>query len=494
MRRSVGRRSRRFVAPATESTSSVAEPGVASLERERAHRLVRAATRRLQRIRFRSIRVRTTLLATVVLGATLLLGAAGLLAVLDQRLTDNVERSARLRAGDVAALIEAGAPLDRLAADDVDESLLQVLDPTGTVVASSSNVDGQPPVLDLPVGSTRTVAGLALSPEQRFVVVSEPATVAQGRYVVLAARSVDPAEDSVEAVRNLLFVAIPLLVAAVASTTWFVTGRALRPVEAIRAEAEAIGATAAGRRVPEPASGDEVALLARTLNDMLDRLEQASDRQRRFVSDASHELRSPIATIRNLVEVARSDPEGLDVDVLTAGVLAEDLRLQHLVDDLLLLARLDEGRREPATAVDLDDLVFEEARRTRAATPIEFDLTNVSGGQVLGNPKELQAVVRNLIDNAARHARSKVVVTLLRRAGRVILTVDDDGDGIAPQDRDAVFERFARLDTSRARDQGGHGLGLAIVRDVVMAHGGTVAAGGSDLGGATFVVDLPAHT
>jgi len=272
-------------------------------------------------------------------------------------------------------------------------------------------------------------------------------------------------------------------------------GRALAPVEAIRAEVDAISATALHRRVPDPPADDEIGRLARTMNRMLERLERAQARQRRLVSDASHELRSPVAAIRQHAEVALAHPGRTSAAELAETVLAEDLRLQRLAEDLLLLTRADEHtlalRRRP---VDLDDLVFDEARRLRAVSGLRVDTSQVSAGRVDGDAAGLRRVLRNLGDNAARHAEGRVAFSVAERDGVVLLEVDDDGPGVPEADRERVFERFVRLDDARARDGGGSGLGLAIVAELVAAHGGTVAIGASPAGGTRVGVSLPRPT
>jgi len=287
---------------------------------------------------------------------------------------------------------------------------------------------------------------------------------------------------------------LPLLLLVVAGTTWRVVGRALAPVDAIRHEVEEISGTELHRRVPQPPGNDEIGRLARTMNAMLGRLDDAATRQRRFVSDASHELRSPVASIRQHSEVALAHPDRTSVAVLAETVLAENLRLQRLVEDLLLLAQTDEGSQPPGhVPVDLDDLVFEQARRLRAGGRLVVDVTAVGAGRVNGVPAQLRRLIANLVENAARHARSRVTLGLTTHAaeGRVVLVVDDDGGGIPADQRERVFQRFVRLDEARARDSGGFGLGLAIVADVVRGHGGTVHVGTAPAGGARFEVQLP---
>jgi signal transduction histidine kinase len=262
----------------------------------------------------------------------------------------------------------------------------------------------------------------------------------------------------------------------------------------MRREVDTISAGALHRRVPVPGTGDETARLATTMNRMLDRLEQAQQRQRRFVSDASHELRSPVATIRQHAEVAAAHPERTSLTNLADTVLAEDLRLQRLVDDLLLLARADEQMLGPgAASVDLDDLVLDAVRRLRTDPWLSVDGTGIGAARVRGDQALLARLVGNLTENAARHASSRVAVSLSADgAGWAVLGVDDDGSGVAAPDRERVFERFVRLDDGRTRDAGGSGLGLAIAREVALVHGGSISVRDSTLGGARFEVRLPA--
>ena len=278
----------------------------------------------------------------------------------------------------------------------------------------------------------------------------------------------------------------------VGATTWRVVGRSLAPVDAIRAEVDAISTTQLYRRVPQPAADDEIGRLAATMNRMLDRLDRAHARQRRFVADASHELRSPIAALRQHAEVALAHPGRSPAGELARTVHAESLRMQALVDDLLLLARADEHivslRRRP---IDLDDLVLAEVRRLRDGASVSVDAHGVSAARIDGDRAALRRVLHNLGDNAARHARHRVAFTLLERDGWAELHVDDDGPGVPAADRSRVFDRFVRLDDSRARIGGGSGLGLAIVAEIIAAHGGTAVVEASPLGGARVTLRLP---
>jgi signal transduction histidine kinase len=452
--------------------------------------------RRPRWARLRSVRVRTTVLATLVVGVTLLAGGVALVVGLRVALTDGVERSIRRQAEAAAEVLANGGTPGLLASDDED-TLVQVLDGDGRVVAASPGLEGEArrePLLDDPAAGSQAKVEVP-GREHRFLAVAARADTRDGPRSVVVASSLDEAAEAADTLSGLLMLGLPLLLAVVAFTTWRVVGRALTPVEAIRTTVEGVSAADLSGRVSVPATGDEVARLGVTMNHMLDRLQQAQARQRRFVSDASHELRSPIATLRQHAEVASEHPRRIRLDALAKTVRTEALRLQRLVDDLLLLARADEHsvalHRQP---LDLDDIVLEEVRRLQATTDLEIDATAVSAGAVDGDPDALRRVVRNLFDNAARHATRRMAVALTEWAGTVQLVVEDDGPGVPREDRHRVFERFVRLDDARARDHGGSGLGLAIVAELVAAHDGRVTVGDAGLGGARIEVTLPART
>ncbi|WP_046494502.1 sensor histidine kinase [Streptomyces odonnellii] len=306
--------------------------------------------------------------------------------------------------------------------------------------------------------------------------------------VVHAGASLAARDTAVGTTAVAMLLGLPVLLLVVAGVTWLVTRRALGPVEGIRREMAAITASEdLSRRVPEPAAHDEVARLARTTNETLTALEAAVDRQRRFVADASHELRSPIASLRTQLEVGDAHPELLDVP----GAVADTVRLQRLAADLLLLARLDAGERPGQNRLDLDALVREEvSQRTLDVIPVALDLGQ--GIEVAGSRGQLARVLGNLLDNAQRHARGSVRVSVHRAAdGQVVLAVTDDGAGVPEAERERIFERFVRLDEARGRDDGGAGLGLAIARDVAERHGGTLTATRAPSGGARFELRLP---
>lgn len=441
-----------------------------------------------RRRRGRSLRVRTTAAAAVVVGAALAAGSLGLVTANRQTLTADVERSVRFHAEQLAEQLNAGADPASLAVGEGEDLFVQILDREGRVERASADLRGRPPLADVSPGESRAVA--IPDEEEPFLVAAEDTD--DGGHVVLVARSTEHVEESTEVVVTLLSVGVPVLVLLVGLTTWLVVGRTLRPVDAITREVREVTVNQLYRRVPVPGGGDEIARLAATMNGMLDRLEDGQARLRRFVADASHELRSPIAAIRQHAEVAVVHPAHTSVPDLAGAVLAESLRLQQLVDDLLLLARLDARPAANRRPVDLDDLVFAEAARLRATTSVRVDVSGVSAGRVDGDEPALLRMVANLASNAARHATAAVTFSLAARDGLVELTVDDDGPGVPEADRERIFDRFVRLDAARARDDGGAGLGLSIVAGVVAAHGGKVGVASAPAGGARFAVTLPA--
>ncbi len=305
---------------------------------------------------------------------------------------------------------------------------------------------------------------------------------------VIVTAPADGIDLTVDRLRTALWAAVPIAMLLTGLVTWLLAGRALRPVRVITEHTGQIRAGTLHERVPVPASHDEIAGLATEMNDMLDRLQREDRRRRQFIADASHELRSPIASIHTQAEVAIADDPTDTTSELATGVLAEAERLGSIVDDLLALARHDEALAPPGAVVDLDDIVLTAAARPRRV-PVEVG--GVSGGQVRGHADELGRVVTHLLDNAARHASGVVRVSVETTGDRVVMAVDDDGRGIDPIDRERVFERFVRLDEARIRDDGGAGLGLAVVDTVVNAAGGTVTVSHSELGGARFEVALP---
>ncbi|NND75118.1 MAG: HAMP domain-containing protein [Ilumatobacter sp.] len=400
-----------------------------------------------------------------------------------------------VESGDLARLIELGDGRRLVVA--LGGSSFVAIDDVGRITPFDDDIDaiGQPvlPVLEL-LRLDPFVAEFA-EPGDDGVLTGGLASV----DVIVAERTVDGVElivfgdiasvdRTVGRVRTALWTATPVVMALAAVLTWGLASRALRPVRSITRQAATISAGTLDTRVPVPSSGDEVADLATTFNDMLDRLEADDRRRRQFVSDASHELRTPVAVMRNEAEVALQNPEAAGVAELASAVVAESTRLAMVIDDLLMLARHDERQAVAEGAVDLDDIVLAEAARTRS---VAVDATRVSAGRVRGRPEELGRLVGHLIDNAARHAATRVQVALTTSAQAVSLVVDDDGQGVPVAQRTVIFDRFTRLDDARTRDEGGAGLGLAVVASIAARSGGGVAVDDSDLGGARFTVTWP---
>ncbi|WP_040720450.1 sensor histidine kinase [Nocardia veterana] len=500
-----------------------------------------------------SVRARTTAGATVVVAAALIAAGAAVLTVLRHNLIDSASLQAEATARAIATRIAAGVDYAHLNLPDADDQPVQVISRQGVVLAADDDLPrrpvlgtGRPP--DDPAGQILPVPGTGLpgddedrdddddeadepGGDDESLAVSGPSRVAGaagrvgsdiavrdlrlpvadrsgGHEFRVAALSVTPpdgepvtvysgvslatADRAVSGVRTAMLLGLIPLLALVATVTWLVTRRALRPVEAIRAELAEIVDGDLSRRVPEPPARDEIARLAATTNTTLSALEAAAQRQRRFIADAAHELRSPIASLRTQLEVARAHPELLELD----GILDDTVRLEHLAADLLLLARLDSGEQPRRDTVDVAALVRDElTRRAGDRHPITLELPEPDSDppiMVRGSRIHLGRVLSNLVDNAQRHAAGLVRVRVTGDADRAVLEVCDDGAGVPESDRERIFRRFVRLDDARSRDDGGAGLGLAIVADVVAGHDGRIEVDTSPEGGARFTVTLPA--
>jgi signal transduction histidine kinase len=439
--------------------------------------------------RGRGIRVRTTVTAVVVVALSLAIAGIAIVLYVRAALRDDVRTAASLRARAIAEQVSSAD--QTFVPGDADEEFVQVLRGDGTVVTSSPNVAGRPLVVPLKPGEERTLDSVPIDGGP-YLVIATSARVSGEIDTVIVGRSLETVTEATAAMVTVLAIAIPLLLLVVGFVTWRVVGRALAPVEGIRREVEAISSSELHRRVPNPPAGDEISRLASTMNSMLQRLEEGHRRERRLVSDASHELRSPIASLRQHAEVALSHPETTTTPELASIVVEEGERLQRIVEDLLLLASFDEGSlRLRNGPVDLDDVVLEEAARLRASTHLRIETVAVSAGRVAGDRPKLERMVRNLTENAARHARDVVGLSVRATEDDVMLAVEDDGRGISVDDRDRIFERFVRLEEARDRDSGGSGLGLAIVRELAIAHGATLVVTEAAIGGARFEVRFP---
>jgi signal transduction histidine kinase len=426
-----------------------------------------------------SLRARLTVVATLLVAVALLAGTVLLLVALHRSLIAALDETARQRARDVVALVDSGQLPDPIPVA-AGTPLVQVVDADDRVVAASAGGDRLVPILlpdDVAAvrdGAVRTIGGSRLGLSGELRVIGEPAD-AEEPQTVLVAMSVAEVEGSLQVVRTAMIVGAPLLVGGFAMVCWLLVGSALRPVAALRRGAEDITTTRQAGRLPVPDADDEVRRLALTLNDMLERLERSSARQRSFVADAAHELRSPLTAIRTQLEVARAHPQQADWPQVSTDALADVERLSRLVDDLLVLARLEDGAvRPPVEAVDLAHVADKIVARIVA----DVSLRREGDDEVIvhADVDAVQRVVANLVDNAVRYAATTVTVDVRDGAGGgAVVSVADDGPGIPAEQREHVFERFTRLDHARSRDAGGAGLGLAIVRELVRSQGGEVS-------------------
>ncbi len=441
--------------------------------------------------RKRSVRLRVTILATGIVALVLTVMAGAIVVVQSRSLTAAVDEGLERRAADLAAVVARGVPDSLVGADD--DTAAQISTEAGEVLVASANLGATASIGSLAPGLDESTTETWLAgPDDSFRILTRRIDSPHGPVLLHVATATDDISDSVATLRSSMLIAVPLAVGALALAIWWMVGRALQPVEAIRREVDAISETDLGRRVPVPATGDEIERLAVTMNGMLGRLEGGVARLQRFVADASHELRTPLTRIRTELEVDMADPASANLAATQQSALDEVTAMEEMIADLLYLARSDARRPGPPTEpVDLDDLVLAEVQRQRLTASIDIDVADVSGGQVRGDEAQLRRMVANLLGNAVRFAATAVRLTLGEEDESVVLTVADDGPGIDAAEHERIFERFARGDESRSRDDGGTGLGLAIARDVADRHRGSISVDPGYRAGAKFVVRLP---
>lgn len=454
-------------------------------------------------LRPRSVRSRTTLVAVAVVAAAVAMTSVALVLWQRQVLQDSLDARLRQRARDVATAVEAGDPVDGLLKSTLgDDTVVQVVDARGVVVMASSNDDAQASLTSrsVPAGSIEMFSleeGASDDHDEPLRVATTTSQAPTGELLsIYAAASDEAVRESVDALTRGLAIAGPGLLIVLGFVLWQVTGRALRPVEAIRVRADSIGADRLHARVPATGTGDEIDRLAATMNAMLARLEASAEQQRAFMADASHELRTPLAGIIAQQEGLGADPDPVAAKAARRLTLAEARRMQRLVEDLLVLNRTGPAAEPDRTGlVDLDDVVLDVVRHLPEEARRRVRTEQVSAGQARGCTDEVTRIVVNLIDNAVRHARTEVTVGLRETETSVVLRVCDDGPGVPVEDQERIFERFVRLDAARARGTGGSGLGLAIARTLAVVNGGTLDVDGrsnGNGGGAVFVLTLPA--
>ncbi len=443
-----------------------------------------------------TVRGRSTALAVATVLLALIVGGVAMLIAFRSTLLGNLDSTLRQQANDRAQLLADGAEPSTLTGLQQEEAFVWIGSPDGTVFAVEGNyIPVENPMPD----RLNSVGEVTLTVEEQKPTGVETetsafrlasATTNDGALVVLTAAELEVVDKTVADLGTLFLIALPFVAGLVGLLTWTAVGAALAPVDNIRREAEGISGTAMSGRVPVPETEDEISDLAHTMNEMLDRLEAHRDSLRQFTSDASHELKSPVANMRALVETTSiDDPTWPPV---RERLVSEGGRLQSLVENLLFLASHAEGSpTSRPTTVHLDDLLFDEVATVRASTQISVNIDAVEPASVQGSEGDLNRLIRNLLDNAAQHAAARVVVSLTQRDDRVVLTVADDGPGIDQEDRQRVFERFTRLDFARDRHSGGSGLGLSIVRQIVDDHGASVRIEDVDPTGAAFIVEFP---
>ncbi len=448
-----------------------------------------------------SVRLRTALVAAAAFALVFLVTAAVGLGLLRRSLRNEVDRSIETRALDIEIQTADEEEVPFVGAGLDPSTAAAIVDIDGTVLSSTDDLDGKRLVelylahdepFDVSFPDLDTVVG---SERMRGITVQVVESDEFVETFVFVAASTEGVERTVRGARDAALVVGPLLVLVVGALVYVMAGRALQPVERIRREVEEISGSDLHRRVPEPGTGDEIAALATTMNGMLARIERDADRQRRFTADASHELRSPLASMAAQLDVDLAHPDRVDWPTTAASLRAETSRMQALVDDLLLLARSDSdlqvGAPSPERSVPLDDLVLEALAHLAPAEHVTVLTERVERVDVAGEARHLDRLVTNLLVNGRRHAASTVEVAVTADAEHALLTVDDDGPGIPVAERERVFERFVRLDEGRVRDVGGSGLGLALCAQICRMHGGSIAVADSPLGGARLIVTLP---
>ena len=430
-----------------------------------------------------SLRARLMIIGLAGVGIALIMGGLAFFGALTYSVDRTLDIEALASAQEVAAMVNENRLPTPIPVSGAQ--VVQVVDAQQRVIGGSVTADRLTPLLrpnelaTALAGEAVVVDGVRVGTSEPLRVRVKPAGSANAPVSVIIGLPIGDVLATRTALRNALLITFPLLLAALAAIAWRVIGWTLQPVEQLRAGAEQISragrirGAAGGERLPVPTAADEIRALAVTLNEMLDRLADAQERQRWFVADAAHELRSPLANIRTQLEVAERLGEG---GTLPADLMADVKRLSGLVEDLLLLARVHADTRPPPqlSAVDARELVA-EVTRAYAGARVPVTLVAEESLMIMVDPDELHRAVGNVVDNAVRHARTRVTVAATVDQDQAVISVSDDGAGIPPEHRELVFERFTRLDDARGRNSGGAGLGLAIVRDLLTRAGGTVA-------------------
>ncbi|WP_245677751.1 sensor histidine kinase [Nocardia acidivorans] len=433
---------------------------------------------------------------TVAVAVGLGVCVLALIAFLYRSLTASADDVAANRVREIAGQLRFDRPaeLDRsLLATDRNLTVVQIIGAEDRIVGTSTDGPGDPltALRPEPGRIVRNAGPVAADTGLRLTVAGVDGS--GGRYTVVVAMNHDSIEDTIKLVLSMVGIGVPFVIAIAAGSTYLLVGRSLSSVETIRRRVEAITSADLTERVPVPEQHDEIAALARTMNEMLARIQSSHEAQSRFVGDASHELRSPLASMAAALEVGLARPELFDDTLARTTLMPEVERMRLLIDDLLLLARADErGLPHLATDVDLDDVVAAEVARQRGRSDTVEIIVQLEPVRTQGDSGQLSRAVRNLLDNAARYAATTVTVRLTQDADTARIEITDDGPGIPAEDRVHVFDRFFRLQRDRGRASGGTGLGLAIVAEIIAAHHGAVHFTDHRGGGAMVVITLPA--
>ncbi len=420
-----------------------------------------------------SLRARATLLGTLAIAVLLAAGSMLLVSTLESRLTDASDQLSRSRVDDLLTLARSGSLPSTLRNVD-DNGVAQVVGPAGTVLAASANIEGRPAVAHVRPGtrprtSTFRAADDGEIESYRFWYAAGPSP--DGTVTAYVGDSLETVTEASAALRRALWLGVPVVVILLGLVIWQLLGRTIGRLDRMRAEVDRISEQNLHSRVAGDGVDDEVGRLAVTMNALLERLDAAAHRQRDFVADVSHDLQSPLAAQRVALEVSLSNPENIDARRLRTEVLGATADMERMVGELLVVASIDADVRPQPASIDLDGLVLEEASRARTRGLVDVDTSAVSAAPAYANADDVRRVVRNLLDNAVTHARTRVQLTVEVLGGWATLLVLDDGPGVPVEHQERIFDRFYRAQSARSRE-GGSGLGLSIARGLAERNGG----------------------
>ena len=450
-----------------------------------------------------SLRARATMFGTLAFAVLLTVGSVLLVSTLESRLTQAADQLSRSRVEDLLTLARSGDLPPTLRNVD-DNDVAQVVAEDRAVLAASPNLAGDPAIADVHPGR-RAVTSTFRAPDDgevetyRFWYASGPSP--GGTVTVYVGNSLEAISEASAALRWALWLGVPVVLALLGVVIWLLLGRAIGRLDRIRAEVDRISETSLNARVAGDGVDDEVGRLAATMNAMLERLDVAAQRQRDFVADVSHDLQSPLAAQRIALEVVLARPESVDPERLRADVLGATADMERLVDDLLMVASMDADQTTVPALIDLDSVVLEAAARARTSGTVEINTSRVSAAPAYANSDDVRRIVRNLLDNAVAHARTRVDLTVevLDRPdadgsvdgahGWAQLLVADDGPGVPVEHQERIFDRFYRAESARSPG-GGSGLGLSIARGLAERNGGRLDLLDGDVG-ATMRLLLP---